>query len=457
MKTHLLIVAALAIAGAAHAQSTGGTPPDLSGRLTKAFAKAQMIEARADRVDDVNELRTLQQIYGYYVDEALWDQVVDLFTDDGTLESAFNGVYAGKENIRKYLYSLTGGKPGLAHGELNNHIQLSPVITLAPDGQSAKGRWRALIQTGSFGKGSGGNWGAGTYENEYVRQGGVWKIRKLHFFVKFYAPYEGGWTRVAKDYASGYGKSKVRPTRPTSVKYEAYPAQFTPPFHYENPVATSYRFGAENAPSASGGTPPKTVAELEAQVRALELKLERLESVDELDNLEAMYGFYVDQSMQDAISGLFADQSTLEILGRGVFIGKDRVYEYMRRLGAPTVGNLFNHMQLQPVVHVAPDGNTAQIRARLFVMFGQLNRSAQWGEGVYENTFIKENGVWKYKNLHGFQTFYTNYEGGWAKHSAGMFAPFPGYPPDLPQSIPYEVYPAVFVPPFHYRNPVTAK
>lgn len=447
-----LILIAAAFVGTAQAQAPSA--PDLSPRLAKAFAKAQTIDARADRVGDINELRNLQQIYGYYVDEALWDQVVDLFAEDGTLETGFNGVFAGKDNIRRYLYSLTGGKPGLAHGELNNHIQLSPVITLAPDGQSAKGRWRALIQTGSFGKGSGGNWGEGIYENEYVRDGGVWKIRKLHFFVKFYAPYEGGWTRAPKEHSATYGKSKVKPTRPTSVKYQAFPAQFTPPFHYENPGRAA---GPAPVIDSAGGTPPKTVAELEAQVRALELKLERLQSVDELDNLEAMYGFYVDQSMQDAISALFTDDATLEILGRGVFLGKDRIYEYMRRLGAPTPGNLFNHMQLQPVVHVAPDGNTAQIRARLFVMFGQINRAAQWGEGVYENTFVRENGVWKYKNLHGFQTFYTNYDGGWAKHSAGMFAPFPGYPPDMPQSIPYEVYPAVFVPPFHYKNPVTTR
>jgi hypothetical protein len=452
MRKLIVIAAALA---ATTAQAQNAPAPDLSDRLAKAFARAQTIDARANRVNDANELRNLQQIYGYYVDEALWDQVADLFTEDGTMEIGFNGVYAGKASIRKYLYGLTGGKPGLAHGELNNHIQLSPVITLAPDGQSAQGRWRALIQTGSFGKGSGGNWGEGIYENEYVREGGVWKIRKLHFFVKFYAPYEGGWTRGPKDYAASYGKSKVRPDRATSVKYQAYPEHFTPPFHYENPVTSKYAFGGGSSPAAA--TPPKTVAELEAQVRALEAKLERLEAVDELDNLEAMYGFYVDQSMQDAISALFTDEATLEILGRGVFLGRDRIYEYMRRLGAPTPGLLFNHMQLQPVVHVAPDGNTAHIRARLFVMYGQINRNAQWGEGVYENTFVKENGVWKYKNLHGFQTFYTNYDGGWAKHSAGMFSPFAGYPPDMPQSIPYEVYPAVFVPPFHYRNPVTGR
>jgi hypothetical protein len=70
--------------------------------------------------------------------------------------------------------------------------------------------------------------------------------------------------------------------------------------------------------------------------------------------------------MQDAVSSLFARNSTLEILGRGVFIGRDRVYEYMRRLGAPTYGTLYNHMPLQPVVTVSTDGNSASVRARLW-------------------------------------------------------------------------------------------
>ena len=455
-------ITALAISAVASAQTPPGPPgpslnPALQAKLAQDFARLQEIEGRATRVDDVNQLRNLQGIFGYYFDKAMWDDVADLFADDGTIELGLNGVYAGKANIRKYLYSFTGGKPGLRPGEIMNHFQLSPVVTLASDGQSAKGRWRTIIQGGTYGKGSGGDWGEGIYENEYVQQNGVWKIKTLHFYTKFYAPYEGGWTRAPKGSALRYGKSSVKPSKPTTVKYEPYPGKFTPPFHYQNPVATSYVFGGPQQALPSNSAAPKTVADLEAQVRALELRVERLKAVDDVERLNAQYGFYVDKSMQDAISALFTENATLEILGRGVFIGKDRIYEYMRRLGAPQVGSLFNHMQLGPVVHISDDGQSAQIRVRLLVMFGQDGRAAQWGEGIYENTFVKDNGVWKYNNLHGYQTFYTNYEDGWAKKASAMFSPFAGYPPDAPQSIPYDPYPALFTPPFHYKNPVTGK
>jgi hypothetical protein len=166
-------------------------------------------------------------------------------------------------------------------------------------------------------------------------------------------------------------------------------------------------------------------------------------------------GYYADKSMQDAISALFARNSTLQILGRGVFIGRDRIYEYMRRLGAPTNGTLFNHMQLQPVVTISPDGNSANIRARLFVMFSQQDVAAQLAEGTYENRFVKEDGVWKYQSLSGFQTFYTDYEKGWGKHPRRCQL-LPRLPADLPQSVNYSPIRS-FVPPFHYRNPVSGR
>lgn len=74
---------------------------------------------------------------------------------------------------------------------------------------------------------------------------------------------------------------------------------------------------------------------------------------------------------------------------------------------------------------------------------------------MYENTFIRDDGVWKYRTLQGSQTFYTTYEQGWGRWSSPLFDYFDGFPPDQPHSIETPPYPAVFVQPFHYNNPVT--
>jgi hypothetical protein len=203
------------------------------------------------------------------------------------------------------------------------------------------------------------------------------------------------------------------------------------------------------------------IAELESAVASAKTQLARLQDVDELENMAAIYGHYVDKSQHDEVADLFARDGVVEILGRGVYLGQDRVREYMRNLSpgamGPRAGALFNHMPLQLVVHVEPDGETAYVRSRLFVMFGIADRNAQWGDGIYENVFVKEDGLWKLGYLHAYQTFYTNYEDGWAKRASAIFAPYERLPPDRPQSVEYDPYPAAFVPPFHYANPVTGR
>jgi SnoaL-like domain len=462
-----LTLCALLMAGScALAQAPAApTPPapaaartvDLTARYQRIADRIASIDAQATRVDDYTSLRNLQQMYGYYYDEAQWDQITDLFADDAQLEVEPHGGYAGKASIRRYFYGLTGGRQGLVQGQLNNQLQLSPVISLSADGTHAQGRWRVVMQDGVFNQGA--NWGAGLYENEYIKQGGVWKIHRLHLYVRFYAPYEGGWTRTTAALNERYGMSTAKPDRPTTERHATWPTRYTLPMHYEAQGADSYRLAPANSATAPApaANAPRSATQLEAQVRALELKLKRLKAVDQLENLESSYGYYADMSMQDATSALFTEDATLEILGRGVFIGSDRIYEYMRRLGAPTDGRLFTHMQLQPVISVSPDGNSANIRARLFEMFGMNGQQAQWAEGIYENRFVFENGTWKYQGLNGYQTFYSDYEKGWGKHSVPLMNYFPGYPPDLPHSIEYEPYPAVFVPPFHYHNPVSGR
>ncbi|RYG79381.1 hypothetical protein EON77_09230, partial [bacterium] len=322
-----VLFALLSASSGAPAQ-TPPAAPDLSARIARAERTIAELTARAQRVADYDEIRNLQMILGYYQDKALWEQVVDLFADDATLEVAQNGVFVGKPAIRRYLLSLTGGKVGLASGQLNNHLTLSPVITLAEDGRHAKGRWRLLLLDGIWGDASGGNWGSGVYENEYVKEDGVWKVAKSALALRFYAPYKGGWTRTTDALTARYGKSKVAPTR-ASAKAPLWPQRTAATYHYDNPGESTYRLsrgtsvGSQKAPA-----PANTAMDLEARTRGLELAIDRLQSVNEVENLESTYGYYADKSQQDAISALFTDSASLEILGRGVFLGGDRVYEY---------------------------------------------------------------------------------------------------------------------------------
>jgi len=236
-KRYALFGVAAALASFA-ALVLGQSAGDSTARVAALRTRLANVTARTARIDDINRVENLQGSYGYYTDKMLWDEVVDLFADDGTLEIGPSGVYVGKDSIRKYLLSLSGGKQGPLPGVLNDHFEEQPIVTVAPDGQSAKGRWRLMLMTGVSGSGSGGNWGEGVYENEYVKQGGVWKIRKLHWYANFVAPYEGGWLNADKKAIDAYALGKgVTPDRPQSEPYEPYPGVFVPPFHYKNPVS----------------------------------------------------------------------------------------------------------------------------------------------------------------------------------------------------------------------------
>ena len=69
---------------------------------------------------------------------------------------------------------------------------------------------------------------------------------------------------------------------------------------------------------------------------------------------------------------------------------------------------------MQPLITVAPDGQRAWVRSRALSELGTFGAVGVWGDGVYENEFVKENGVWKFKHDHVFTTFFAPYEPGWA-------------------------------------------
>ena len=196
---------------------------------------------------------------------------------------------------------------------------------------------------------------------------------------------------------------------------------------------------------------------LQEQVSQLRQQAQVAEDWTQVANLQATYGFYVDKMRWDDAADLFAQDATLEIAGRGLFTGQDRIRTYLHALGKFEYGVLYNHMQLQPVIHIAPDGQSAKARWRSFIQVAHLGKEARWGEATYENAYVKQEGIWRIAKLHAYITYYVEYDRGWNKGGVALPQKLGDLDPDAPPTVKYGAFPEVFVPPYHYDNPVSGR
>ena len=202
-----------------------------STRVSVLEAKLSSLETELTLLEDLQSIKRLQSAYGYYSSKAMGDDLADLFADDPrvSLELGGRGIYLGKDSIRDFFNHDVNQ---LAEGELFNHVVGQGVVNVAPDGKTAKGRWRTLIQAGTYGED--GRWIEGPYENEYVKEDGVWKFSKIHWFVTLNASYDEGWHN--KSYPIEGPLQDLPPDLPPSDDFKAYPGAYVKPFHYLHPV-----------------------------------------------------------------------------------------------------------------------------------------------------------------------------------------------------------------------------
>jgi len=252
----------------------------------------------------------------------------------------------------------------------------------------------------------------------------------------------------------------LAPDRPSSHDREQIDGISVPPLHYGNPVTGGPVYAHDPAYFASRPMDTSLVA-LTRSADDLEHQIGLLEDYVQLENLQMRYGYYLATLQWDRLANLFAQDGTIEIALRGVYVGRANVRRNLNLYGAPGVheGNLHNHMQYQPVIDVAADGQTAKIRARAFSMMGNYGKAGMWMGGIYENQFVKVNGVWQFKHDQVFNTYFIPYDTGWKDVQP---RPAPGItaanPPDRPPTMPFEMFPRPMDwPAFHFDNPVTGK
>jgi hypothetical protein len=368
--------------------------------------------------------------------------VAELFTADASLEIGLDGVYRGRERIRHYFYALGRGRSGLGPGLLRECLQLQPVVSVSADASSAKARWRALVLAGRHGEHA--YWAEGPYENEYRRDEGVWKISRLHWYQTFAVPCDGGWAGNVDATGGRLVSRSLSADAAPSELYDVWPGVYTPPFHY-------------TTAGTWGGQAHEPAADDDPVLGALERRIRRLEDVAAIESLIGAYGYFLDKQLWDRLTDLFAEGASMEVSLRGVYVGRRSIRRALELFGPQGIqtGCLHNHLQLQPVIHVAPDGARAWARSRAFSQLGTHQGAGLWHGGVYECEFVKIAGVWQYKRDHVYTTYFADYERGWALGARAAPRASEAIPPDSPPTEQYEVFPGRYVPPFHYRHPVT--
>lgn len=217
-------------------------------------------------------------------------------------------------------------------------------------------------------------------------------------------------------------------------------------------------------------TPVPAAAQMsDAQIRAeaaqLQRRVEVLEGNRAIRNLQRAFGFYMDRGLWRDAATLFADDGTIELGADGVYVGPQRIEEYLRRLHGGQEGLVYGQLNewvtLQPAIVVAHDAQSATARWRDLGMLGQYREHAEWRDGIYENTYVREGGVWKIRSLRLYVNFVAPYARGWARLGEGeglaRSQASIDFPPDRPASNVPAPFPAVQVPPFSQPNPVTGR
>jgi len=216
----------------------------------------QLVESlrkEVTRLSDEGEIKKLHFKYGYYIDKCLYKEAVDLYADDeGTFVEFLGGRYRRKAGaarlyIERFAPRFVDGRNGPVHGFLLDHAQMQDIIDVRPDGKTACGRFRTLMSAGTHKsvqdthpRGLVQWWEGGLYENEYIKENGIWKIWKLKYFPFWHANFDKGWSNkeigeFVPFETETYPENETGPDEIVE-QLMLWPDTRVVPFHYKHPV-----------------------------------------------------------------------------------------------------------------------------------------------------------------------------------------------------------------------------
>jgi hypothetical protein len=337
---------------------------------------------QVERIERVREVKDIQRLFSQLAQFGRWGEMASLFSDSGTLEWGESTVI-GPTDIEIWLRTEAGHMDGVRPGSLHTPISESPLVSLSPDGLTAKGRWNAMRLMGD-GKG-GTRIDGGIYENEYTFEGSRCKISLLRYYPLYAGTYADGWENLGMGFRT----------------LGIVPYHFTP-----ETAGVQIPLNKPAVPANSPATPDD-----------LAYRITRLNDEDEVRNLQHTYGYYVDRRMWTDVVDLFATDATVKI-GGVLFTDLDGVRQAMETMGPEnlTDGVLNDHPVFDTIVEISSEGRSAIGRGIELGMIGDSSKDSSWWKfSVFRNHFAKDpdTNMWKFKSLEITSLIVANYSTGW--------------------------------------------
>ncbi len=192
------------------------------------LARIEALEKEVQRQShyaDMQEIAQLMARYIFYLENGniagVWEDLFSHNDPDVRVEIMDSGAYIGQEHVKRVWYTMSGrvdkagnpveGKKSEMSNTFAANSQLllmltisTPLIEVSEDGKNAWGQWHLfgphsnhVFDPVSSMKKHTAFWIAGKYDNEFVKENGEWKIKKLHPICWLRTPYDKSWLENA--------------------------------------------------------------------------------------------------------------------------------------------------------------------------------------------------------------------------------------------------------------------
>ena len=133
------------------------------------------LEKRIRILEDVEAIKKVKAKYWYCLERKLWDKLPEVFAE-GVIDYLGDGQIGcqGKKDVVKHLVDL------LDKGGVNLHRGHSPMIEITSE-TTATGKWDMYVYMEFDPRAKRGHEQWGSYEDEYVKEDGKWKIKSWKF------------------------------------------------------------------------------------------------------------------------------------------------------------------------------------------------------------------------------------------------------------------------------------